>query len=142
MRIERQRSGADSPARVNGLAAEFRWNPGLIEPRGHCLRVIRTSPPILEKSMSTKPHSYDALNLIKDQLAQEIQDELLDQLMYELVEEFKGRAWPLVSEKVNSIVFSKMEALHNILQMRDELKVFVEWKDPSFNAEKVVGRES
>ena len=74
-------------------------------------------------------NDYNIIALAEESLKEAIKPAVTDRIMTDLVNDFKARVEPIIREHVDKISIAHMESMRDIAQMRDEVKIYCEWKD-------------
>ena len=79
--------------------------------------------------MATRqPMEYNMIEIPKRRLQVDIQSILTEKIVKEELEAFEKKLRPIVEAETKKIVIDRIESLRDAMRMRDEVKVYVEFK--------------
>ena len=82
-------------------------------------------------ALSNEEHqkTYNLIEAAKRDLERAVKDALIDNLVKEQMNEFEQKIVPTIRERVEKISFDGIAQMHDIMNLRDELSLYLHWND-------------
>lgn len=78
-------------------------------------------------------NKMNLIRIIEEGLRNNLHEKLTEQLVNKMVMEFKEKAEPIVKAEVEKVTLHSIDNIKDLLNMRDELKVYMEWVEEKKN---------
>jgi len=79
--------------------------------------------------MAYNRNGLDFISMAKDQLSAYIKEDMIDDLVKSELIEYEKKIRPLIQEQVNKITLQGISNFREMLELRDEYRVYMNWDD-------------
>ena len=77
--------------------------------------------------------SLNLISMVKEQLEQRIKREVIDQVVKDQMAEFEKTCKTKAKELVDKFAITEVRSLTDMITLRDELHIFIQWDDKKEN---------
>jgi len=74
-------------------------------------------------------NSYDIVKMTEEVLLTTLKENVIDNIVDRMVNEFKEKSYEEVKAEVEKLVISGVETIRDLAELRDEVKVYCEWNE-------------